>query len=135
VSGTLSVLSHPAPALSFSPATVPQNTPSVLTFQLTNANTAAITGAAFTQALPAGLLAAVAAGATTTCGGIATVGGSGTSVTLSGGTIPQAGFCRVTVNVAASSTGTYTSTLAAGALTSDNAGANSAPASASLIVF
>ncbi|MEO7004855.1 MAG: ice-binding family protein, partial [Acidobacteriaceae bacterium] len=74
----------------------------------------------------------------TTCsgGGVsANIGGS--SVTLTGGSIPAYGTCLVTVNVTApcTTTGqcTYVNTMVAGALQTDH-GSNSQPTSATLVV-
>ncbi len=50
--GTLVVLAHPAAAKAFSPNPIGANGTSVLTITLTNANTTAITGAAFTDTYP-----------------------------------------------------------------------------------
>ena len=144
LSGTLGVLAHPDVAKAFSPATVSQGASSILTYTLSNSNAAStfnppsnynppsIFNAAFVDSFPTGLRAV--AGAATTCGGILTMADNGTGLLFSGGTIPPGGSCLVTVNVTSATAGTYVSTLAAGALTSDNAGANTVSASASLVV-
>jgi uncharacterized repeat protein (TIGR01451 family) len=55
-------------------------------------------------------------------------------VALSGGTIPAGGSCTVTVNVTSATLGTHTNTIAAGALTTTNAGASTAAATDTLTV-
>ena len=123
VSGTLTVLGHPTLAKSFSPNPVGIGVTSVLTITLTNPNASAITGAAFTDTYPAGLVNTAAAGGATTCGGVVTAANNAGSVALSGGTIPASGSCTVTVNVTAAAAGSYANTIAIGALTTTNAGA------------
>ena len=58
-----------------------------------------------------------------------TAANNGTSVALSGATIPASGSCTVTVNVTSAVAATYNNTIAIGALTTTNAGANLAAAS------
>ena len=90
---------------------------SLLTITLTNPNATPITGAAFTDTYPAGVVnTASASGATTCAGGTVTAANNGTSVALSGGTIPASGSCTVTVNATSSTPGTYANTIAIGAL-------------------
>ena len=118
----------------FSPTTVAPGVSSVLTITLSNPNALALTAAAFTDAYPGGLINASVPGGTTTCGsGTVTAAASGSSVALSGGTIPANSTCTVTVNVTSNTAGTYTNTIAAGALTSSG-GSNAAAVSASLTV-
>src|SRR5207249_116765 len=112
-SATLTVLAHPAIAKAFSPAAIAPNVASTLTITLTNPNAAAITGAAFTDTYPVGLVnTASASGATTCVGGTVTAANGGASVALSGATIPASGSCTVTVNVTSAAVGTYNNTIA-----------------------
>jgi uncharacterized repeat protein (TIGR01451 family) len=85
--------------------------------------------------LPAGVVVASPAGASTTCGsGSVSAAPGGSSVTLAAGAqIPANASCTVSVNVTASSPGSYTNTLPAGALQT-NHGSNTSPASAVLSV-
>src|SRR5205085_7361268 len=108
----------------FSPTAVATNAISVLTITLTNPNASAITGAAFTDTYPANLVNTASASGATTCGGVVTAANNGTSVALSGGTIPAAGSCTVTVNVTSATSGTYNNTIAPGALTTAKAADN-----------
>src|SRR5258706_345106 len=129
VSGTLTVLGHPALAKSFSPNPVGIGVASVLTITLTNPNASAVTGAAFTDTYPAGLVNTASASGATTCGaGTVTAANNGNSVALSGGTIPAPGACTVTVNVTSATPGTYNNTNPAGPITTTNAGPPTAAA-------
>jgi len=120
-SATLAVLSPPAVAKAFVPASVVVNTASVLTITLTNPNGTAITGASFTDSYPANLVnSASASGATTCAGGTVTAANNGTSVALSGGTVPANGSCTVTVNVTSAIVNSYVNST--GPVTTGNAG-------------
>ncbi len=126
-------ITAPTVAKSFSPSTIGVNATSVLTITLANANTTAITGAAFTDTYPAGLVnTASPSGATTCTGGTVTAANGGGSVALSGGTIPASGSCTVTVNVTSASAGSYDNST--GAVTTTNAVSGTA-ASATLTVI
>ena len=119
---------------SFAPAAVAVDTPSTLTFTLSNANAFAANGVAFTDTYPSGLVNAATPNASTTCGGTVTAPAAGGSVALSGATIPASGTCTVSVSVSSSTAASYPNTLAAGGLTSTNATANTATANATLTV-
>jgi uncharacterized repeat protein (TIGR01451 family) len=130
---TLTVLQAPTVAQSFTPATVLPGASSTLTVTLTNPNTTAITGAAFSESYTSGLFNAAAATGSTTCsGGTVTAAGGGNSLALSGATIPASGSCTVTISTTASSAGSYTNST--GPLTTTNAG-SAAAASATLNVM
>jgi large repetitive protein len=127
---------QPTIAKAFSPNPIAVNGTSTLTFTLTNANTAALTNAAFTDALPSGVQVAATPSASTTCAGATWAPAAGnTTLTFSGGTIPASGSCTVSVNVTATSagphgnvsgtlstteSGTNTTTLATASLTAVN---------------
>src|SRR4029079_10404907 len=90
------------------PAAVAVGATSVLTSTLSNSNAAAITGAAFTDTYPAGLVnTASASGATTCVGGTVTAANNGASLALSGAPVPANGSCTVSVNVTSASAGSY----------------------------
>lgn len=136
-SATLVVMAPPTVAKAFTPSTVQVGDPSLLTITLTNPNqTAVVTGAAFTDTYPANVVNYTLPNASSSCGGTVTAAPNGTSLALSGGVIPANGSCSVSVRVTSSTANVtgYTNTLAAGALTSSNAGSNAAAASAVLIV-
>ena len=130
---TLTVVARPVVAKSYSPAEIGSGGTSTLTITLSNPNPAtAITGVAFTDAQP-GAVTTVAATAATTCGGTASQAAG--SVSLAGGTIPAGGSCTVTVQVTSATVGAHANTIAAGDVTSANAGTNTAAANATLDVL
>ncbi len=98
---------QPTIAKAFSPNPVAAGGVSTLTFTLTNTNTAALTGAAFTDSLPSGVQVAATPTASTTCGGTWAPAAAATSLTFSGGTIPASGSCTVSVHVTATSAGPH----------------------------
>jgi hypothetical protein len=126
------VRAAPTVLKSFSPSTIVANSTSQLTITLTNPNTASITGATFTDNYPTNLQNAATPSASTTCsGGTVTASPGGTSLALSGATIPASGSCTVTVTVTTATVGSYTNTTST--VTSSNA-ATSLTASATLAV-
>jgi len=132
-SGTLVVMVPPTVAKSFAPAAVQVNSPSTLTITLTNSNSAAVTGAGFTDSYPAGLVNAASANGSTTCaGGTVTAANNGTSLALSGGTVPAGGSCTVTASVTSSTVGAYSNST--GAVATGNAGSGTS-ASATLSAY
>lgn len=135
---TLNVSNLTAPTVSkaFAPTSISTNGTSVLTITLANANVApnTITNATVTDTYPLGLVNAAVPAAATTCGGSLIAVAGANSVALSGGTIPAAGSCTITVSVTSSSPSNYNNNIPAGALTSSNAGDNAAAASAVLTV-
>ncbi|MBK7660968.1 MAG: DUF11 domain-containing protein [Betaproteobacteria bacterium] len=136
VTATLTVVQHVTAAKSFSPSPVGTGSPSTLTITLTNANATPLNGVAFTDTYPAGLVNAASPGAATTCAaGTVTAGAGAGTVSLAGGVVPAASSCTITVSVTSATPGSYTNTIAAGAITTTNGGANTAPASATLGVF
>jgi len=133
-SASIAVVLPPSIAKAFNPAVIAPNGTSTLTFTITNpeANTVAEAGVAFTDTLPANVVVATPNGATGNCNGgtLTAVAGSG-SISLTGGTIPVAGSCGISVNVTSSVAGTYTNTT--GAVSSTNGGTGNT-ASATLTV-
>jgi uncharacterized repeat protein (TIGR01451 family) len=98
---------------SFTPPTIPVNGTSVLTFTLTNTNSAALTGARFTDALPAGVQVAATPNASTTCTGSPTWAPAAGATNLTFGTptganIPASGSCTASVTVTATTAGPHT---------------------------
>jgi hypothetical protein len=80
--------------------------------------------------LPSGLTLATSPAASDTCGGSVVAGSAG----LTAGTIPASGSCTISVSVSSGTTGTYTNSIAIGALTSAQGASNSAAAAGSLTV-
>jgi serine protease len=125
----------PTATLSWSPATVAANSTSTLTVLIGNTNGFDLTQTAFGLSLPAGLAIPSAPAPATTCFGTgAALKSSSASVSLANAIVPASGSCLVTVPVQAAGAGTYPVSIAANALTSGPAGANTASAVASLTV-
>ena len=107
-----------------------------MTLTLGNSNASAITlSSVLTDTLPVSPGAMVIATPNNlggTCSGVTAVAGSGTITVASGTSIPPGG-CTVTVDITASTLGTYTNTIPAGGLAT-SAGSNAAATNASLIV-
>ncbi|MEK6373470.1 MAG: NosD domain-containing protein [Acidobacteriota bacterium] len=127
-------LSRPTTTKTFAQPVIAVNQATRMAITLTNPNSETITGVAFSDMLPAGLAVAASPNLTNTCGGTLTAPAGAASVALSGGTIPANGSCTVSFDVMATTTGTLTNTITAGAVTSANAPPNNEPASASVQV-
>ena len=118
----------------FSPASIAPNATSSLTFTLSNTNAFALTQAQFLQSLPTSLSVSGTSSATTCGGPSVSVSATAASIALTGAVIPASGSCTITIPVTSTADGTYTSTVAAGALTTGPAGSNTATATATLTV-
>ena len=133
-SANLAVLAPPSISKSFGVSNIPPNGTTSLSFTITNpaANTAALTGVAFTDTLPTNIFLATPNGLIGSCGGgtITAIAGSG-SVSLTGATLATNGTCSFSVNVTGSTVGNFTNVTAA--VTSANGGTGNT-ASASLAV-
>jgi hypothetical protein len=102
----------------FNQTNIIKQTTSTLTFAIQNQNSGVVlTGVAFTDSFPIGLLRAIEP-IVPQCGG--TVSSTLTSVTLTGGVIPAGGSCTVNIAVTAPTDGNYANTT--GNVTSANAG-------------
>ncbi len=132
---TVAALRSVTGAKAFLPTNIHGNgTASTVTITLTNPNGVALTSAAFTDTLPAGLAIASPANASTSCGA-GTVTTGATTASLASGTIPANGSCNVKFDVVASAPNVYadgnvTNTIAAGALTTAQGVTNPAFSSA-----
>src|SRR6185312_7223917 len=105
-SADLTVVSPPSITKLFGAATIPLNGVTTLTFTITNPNTGvALSGVAFTDNLPAGLVVATPNGLSNTCNGTVTATAGSGSITLSAGTIAASASCTVVVNVQGTTAG------------------------------
>jgi uncharacterized repeat protein (TIGR01451 family) len=123
----------PTLSKSFSPSTIVMNGISTLTITLHNPNsTVAHITAPLTDVLPADII--VSGSASTTCGGTVAAVKGGSTVTLTGGSIPANGSCTVTVPVTTTvCLGPHVNTLPVGALHTDK-GNNTVAAVATLTI-
>jgi uncharacterized repeat protein (TIGR01451 family) len=136
VSAVNTPLSPPVATKSFAPSTIAADTPSVLTIQISNTNAQAFTLLALSDTLPAGVVIASPANATTTCGGGTPVAiPGGITLGLSGASVGASVSCTVSANVTSAAPGVYTNIIPAGGVTTTNAGNNIAPATAQLVVL
>jgi hypothetical protein len=121
-SATLGVEGPPAIAKAFNPASIAVNGVSTLTLTITNpvANTAALTGVAVTDTLPASMVVATPNALVDTCGGVATATAGSGIVSLTGGSVPASGACTISVNVTSSAAGSLVNVT--GAVSSTNGG-------------
>jgi len=111
---TLMVGSPPTISKAFGTSPITVGSSTALTFTLANPNAADLTGAAFTDSLPAGLVVSSPGGPSGTCAATLTgfSPGSG-SLGVSGGTIPASSSCTLTVPVTGTTTGTKNNTTSA----------------------
>lgn len=117
---TLLVIAPPSISKSFLPNPIAAGGTSTLTFTITNSNAStALTGVAFTDALPNGVTLAANV-ASPQCGGTLTGISGGNTITLTNGSIPANGSCTITTSVTASASGSYVNTT--GNVTSTNGG-------------
>jgi len=122
----------PVPAFSkvFVPSTIGPGSAATLRFDITNSDTLPVSDLAFTDTLPAGVVIASPANASTTCGGTLSAPAGGGTITFSDGGVGAAGNCSISVDVTSSTPGTHMNV--SGDLTS-NAG-NSGTAGTDLTV-
>jgi hypothetical protein len=109
---TLVIETPPAFSKAFTPATVSQGGISTLTLTIDNtASTATVTALDFTDNLPAGMVLATPANASTTCTGgtLTAVDGSGT-IAYTGGTVAAGTSCTVVADVVGNAAGSLVNT-------------------------
>jgi LPXTG-site transpeptidase (sortase) family protein len=115
---TLTVISPPSIAKTFSPDSITVGNISSLQFTITNSNVGtALTGVAFTDTLPAGVT--VTSAISSECGGTLTVTAPG-SITLSSGSIASSSNCVFSVTVTGATVGVKVNT--SGTVSSTNGG-------------
>jgi uncharacterized repeat protein (TIGR01451 family) len=129
----ITVLSLVAPTLTktFSTPFIAVGQVATLTLTVNNTNATALTGVAFTDTLPAGLLIATPNGLISTCGAVtATVGTN--VIGLAAGTVAANAACTITVNVVGTAPVSLTNTTST--ITTTNAGTG-AVATAGIVVI
>jgi CSLREA domain-containing protein/uncharacterized repeat protein (TIGR01451 family) len=134
VTANITNLGPPSIAKAFGAASILVSSNTSLTFTITNSNASvALTGVAFTDTLPSGLVVATPNGLTGACGGgtITATAGSG-AISLAGATIAGSGSCNFSVNVTGVTAGNKVNTT--GAVTSANGGTGNT-ATASIVVL
>ena len=135
-SATLSTLQGVGLEKSFYPTAISSGQTSLLTIKVVSTVNEALTNLQFTDNLPDGMTVATSPNATTSCTGgtvSATAGGNGFS--LSGVSLSAQSNCTVSLNVTASTVGSYTNTIAANAVTTTQTFSNGSAASATLYVM
>jgi uncharacterized repeat protein (TIGR01451 family)/fimbrial isopeptide formation D2 family protein len=130
---SITVTGPPVLLKAFGAASIPLNGTTSLSFTIQNNNTTlGLTGVAFTDALPAGLVVSTPNGLTGSCGAgtiTATQGSNG--ISLSGGTIAASSSCTFSVNVTGTAAGAQNNTTSS---VSSTEGGTGAAASASVNV-
>ena len=130
---TLTVGTPPSISKAFGATSIPLNSNTTLTFTITNppANSSSLTGVAFTDTLPAGLVVATPNKLTGSCGGgtITATAGSG-AVSLSGATLAANASCTFSVKVTGTTAGVKNNSVT---VTSNQSGSSS-PGTASITV-
>jgi uncharacterized repeat protein (TIGR01451 family) len=104
-SANLSVASPVSITKTFGAATIPLNGATTLSFAISNPNSSAASGVAFTDSLPAGLVVAATPNLSNTCGGTTSADAGSSTVSLSAGTVAASGSCAVSVNVTGTTPG------------------------------
>lgn len=134
LSGGQAVIAAPSISKSFGASSILVGGSTSLSFTITNpaANTVSLTGVAFTDTLPGGLVVATPNGLTGSCGGgtITATQGSG-SVSLSGATLAANASCTFSVNVTGTTAGPQNNSVT---VSSTNGGTgNTATASVTVV--
>src|SRR4029077_19584610 len=110
------------------------NASTSLTFNISNPNAdVALTGVAFTDALPAGLVVATHNGLTNSCSGTVAAGAGSGSISLTGGTLAASASCTISLNVQGIAAGVQNNTTGPISATESGAGATSNTASITVI--
>lgn len=129
---TLVVMGPLTTQKAFTPASILVGYESIMTVTLTNPNSVAITGAAFSETYPGFLLNASTPAASTSCpGGVVSATADDNTLALSAATIPANGSCTVSVRVTSAVADSYLA--GTGPISTANAGVG-AQAQATLIV-
>jgi fimbrial isopeptide formation D2 family protein len=133
-SANLTVATPPTITKAFGAASILLNASTSLTFNISNPNTSlALTGVAFSDALPAGLVVATPNGLSSTCGGTTTAAAGSGSISLTGGTLAANGSCTISLNVTGVQAGVQNNTT--GPISSNESGAGATSNTASITVI
>jgi uncharacterized repeat protein (TIGR01451 family) len=129
-SANLTVATPPSINKTFGALSILVNASTTLTFNITNPNTTlGLTGVAFADTLPAGLVVSTPNSLNNTCGGTVTSTAGSGSISLSAATLAASGSCSITVNVTGVAAGVQNNTT--GPISSNESGAglpsNTAP--------
>ncbi len=119
-SASIQVIAPPTLAESFNPISIPLQTTTSLTYNITKhaANAVALTGVAFSDTLPTGTT--VVDSSSTVCGGTLTTTAATGLINLSGASIAVNSQCQFPVTTTGAAVGYYTNTT--GTVTSSNGG-------------
>jgi hypothetical protein len=133
-SANLTVATPPTINKAFGAASILLNSSTSLTFNINNPNTTlALSGVAFSDSLPAGLVVATPNGLTSTCGGIVTAAAGSGSISLTGGALAANGSCTIALNVTGVTAGVQNNTTGPISSTESGAGAPSNTATITVI--
>ncbi|HWG86378.1 MAG TPA: hypothetical protein VN679_01255, partial [Candidatus Acidoferrales bacterium] len=133
-SASLTVATAPTISKAFGAASILLNSSTSLTFNINNPNTTlALSGVAFSDSLPAGLVVATPNGLTSTCGGTVTAAAGSGSISLTGGALAANGSCTIALNVKGVAAGVQNNTTGPISSTESGAGAPSNTATITVI--
>jgi uncharacterized repeat protein (TIGR01451 family)/fimbrial isopeptide formation D2 family protein len=121
----------------FTPPVIAPGATSTLTITVVNSEPGAIalTGVGLTDALPPNVVVAATPNASTTCtSGTVTAAAAGSTIVLSGASLPANASCTITVNVTGTVPGVYTTSTPPGAVSSNQGATNAASNQASLTI-
>ncbi|HET9283874.1 MAG TPA: hypothetical protein VFR24_18145, partial [Candidatus Angelobacter sp.] len=105
-SANLNVINPPSITKQFGATTIPLNGTTSLTFTISSSNVnQTLSGIAFTDNLPAGLVVATPNGLTNTCSTTPTAAAGSGSISLSGASLAPGASCTVSVNVQGTTAG------------------------------
>jgi LPXTG-site transpeptidase (sortase) family protein len=117
----------------FNPLTVFGGSSSTMSIELLNPGTVALSGIAFTDNMPTGMILATPLNFNVgTCGGSLSGTPGESSFSFSGGNLPDSGRCTLTLSVTMTVNGNLTNTIPAGAVSTTNGVINADPAEATL---
>src|SRR5207253_4136036 len=119
-SASITVATPPTISKAFGAGSIPLSASTSLTFTINNPNTTSLSGVAFTDNLPAGLVVANPNNLSSTCNGTTTATAGSGSISLSAGTLAASGSCTISLNVTGTTTGSKNNTT--GAITSAASG-------------